>query len=232
MTADVKRPSRRYDNRNRQELADHTRRRVIEAARRLFVQRGYGSTTIQALAEEAGVAVQTVYAAFGSKPEVLKQLFDISVVGDDEALPLAQRPEWHAWEEEQDGKRMVELFARANRVLAERTADVLGVLAAAASGHPEIARMWEQAEAARYQDQSRLADSLAGRGLLRPTLPSQQAADIIWTLAGPGMYTDLVRRRGWSLQNYDKWLSEQLCCALLRDWPARRSSSTASSADA
>src|SRR5688572_29271523 len=127
MTSDVKRPSRRYDNRNRQELAGWTRRRVIEAARRLFVQCGYGATTIQALAEEAGVAVQPVYAAFGSKHEVLKQLFDISVVGDDEALPLVQRPEWHAWEEEEDGERMVELFARANRAVAERTADVLGV---------------------------------------------------------------------------------------------------------
>lgn len=215
MVSEVNRRSRRYDNRNRQELAGQTRRRVLEAARRLFVQQGYGATTIQSLADDAGVAVQTVYAAFGSKLEILKQLFDISVVGDDATRPLAQRAEWRAWETEPDGEGMVRLFARANRVIAERTADIVGVLAAAASSHPEIARMWEQAEAARYQDQSGLAERLADRGLLRPTLSVRQAADIVWTLAGPGTFTDLVRRRGWSAQEYDAWLADQLRHALL-----------------
>lgn len=216
MTSDVNPRSRRYDNRNRQEMAGQTRRRILEAARRLFAEKGYGATTIQAIADEAGVAVQTVFAAFGSKLEILKQLFDISVVGDDAALPLAERPEWRAWEAEGDGERMVALFSRANRDIAERTADVVGVLAAAASSHPEIARMWEQAEAARYQDQSRLAERLADRGLLRPTLSVRQAADVIWTLAGPGIYTDLARRRGWSSQEYDEWLADHLGHALLR----------------
>lgn len=220
MTWDVNRGSRRYDNRNRQQLAGQTRRRILEAARHLFAEKGYGATTIQALADEAGVAVQTVYAAFGSKPEILKQLFDACVVGDDAALPLAERPEWRGWQAEENGEQMVRLFARANRVIAERTADVVVVVAAAAGSHPGIARMWEEAEAARYQDQSRLAERLADCGLLRPTLSVGQAADVIWTLAGPGTYTDLVRRRGWSAQDYDEWLADQLGHALLRAQPA------------
>lgn len=215
MAHEVKR-QRRYDNRNRQEQASRTRRRVVEAARRLFVRDGYASTTIQALADEAGVAVQTVYAAFGSKLEVLKQLFDTSVVGDDDAGPLAERPDWRSWESEQAADAQVELFARANRNVAERTADVVGVVAAAATSHPEIARLWEQAEAGRYADQRRLADSLARRGNLRQGLSRQKAADIVWTLAGPGTYSDLVRRRGWSAQDYEEWLSEQLRCAVVR----------------
>lgn len=75
---------------------------MVEAARRLFLRDGYASTTIQALAKEADVAVQTVYASFGSKREVLKELFDISVVGDNEQIPLIERPEWQAWETESD----------------------------------------------------------------------------------------------------------------------------------
>lgn len=215
MTRAVKRRQRPYDNRNRREQARQTRRRVVEAARRLFVRDGYASTTIQALADEAGVAVQTVYASFGSKLEVLKQLFDTSIVGDDEDVPLTKRSDWQAWAAERDAERQVELFSRANRKVSERTSDVVGVVAAAASLHPEIAHMWEEAEGARYADQRRLADSLARRGKLRRGLSARRAADIIWTLAGPGTYTDLVRRRGWSGEDYEQWLSVQLRSALL-----------------
>ncbi|MDQ3641393.1 MAG: TetR/AcrR family transcriptional regulator, partial [Actinomycetota bacterium] len=90
---------------------------MVEAARLLFVRDGYASTTIHALAEEAGVAVQTIYASFGSKREVLKELFDTSVVGDDEQVALADRPEWRDWEEESEPARQIELFARAQRMV-------------------------------------------------------------------------------------------------------------------
>jgi TetR/AcrR family transcriptional regulator, regulator of autoinduction and epiphytic fitness len=231
MRQEVKREPRRYDNRNRQEQARQTRRRVIEAARRLFVRDGYDATTIQALADEAGVAVQTVYAAFGSKVEVLKQLFDTSVVGDDEASRLTDRPEWQAWASEREGARMVERFAEVNRQVADRTAEVAGVLAAAAGSHPAIARVWEQAEAARYADQRRLADQLAQLGLLREALPPERAADVVWMLAGPGPYLDLVRRRGWTPREYEQWLAHQLRGALLDDaTPGRAAPPTSSRA--
>lgn len=215
MVREVKRVARSYDNSNRVEQARQTRRRVVDAARRLFVRDGYAATTIQAIADEAGVATQTVYAAFGSKVEVLKRLFDTSIAGDDQAMRMVERPEWRAWESEQDVKRLIAAFVRVNRNVCERTADVVGVVAAAAGSHPEIADMWEQAETARYDDQRRLADHLAGRGLLPSTLSAGRAADIVWTLAGPGPYTDLVRRRGWHGPEYEEWLCAQLRCALL-----------------
>lgn len=216
MSQHVKPARRSYDNRNRQRQAEQTRRRVVDAARVLFVRDGYAPTTIQALADEAGVAVQTVYAAFGSKLEILKRLFDTSIAGDDQALRMVERPEWQAWEAETDVARMLTGFAQQTRTVCERVADVVGVIAAAAGAHPDIARMWDQAETARYEDLSRLAYRLADLGLLRSSLSRRQAADIVWTLAGPGTYTDLVRRRGWSAAEYEQWLAEQLRCALLR----------------
>ncbi len=212
MVSSVKRP---YENRNRLEQARQTRRRVLDAARRLFVRDGYSSTTIHALAEEASVAVQTIYAAFGAKRQVLKELFDTSVVGDDEQVALIERPEWRAWEEAADAGRQLELFARAQRAINERTAEVMQVLRAAAASDPEIAEMHVEAENARYADQARLADLLAHRGNLRPGVSTRRAADIIWTLAGPGPYTDLTRACGWSSEEYQEWLTAQLSAALL-----------------
>lgn len=216
MSQDVKHGSRPYDNRNRQRQAQRTRRRVVDAARVLFVRDGYAPTTIQALADEAGVAVQTVYAAFGSKLEVLKRLFDASIVGVDENVRMVDRPEWRAWEVETDVTRLFRAFVRMNRQVCERTADIVGVIEAASGSHPEIESMWEHAEAARYEDQRRIVDRLADLRLLRTGLSPRQAADIVWTLAGPAPYTALVRRRGWSAVEYEVWLAEQLRCALLR----------------
>ena len=213
---------RRYENRNRREQARQTRLRVLDAARRLFVRDGYASTSIQALAEEAGVAVQTIYASFGSKRQVLKELFDTSVVGDDARVPLVERPEWRAWEVESYAERQVALFARAQRMISERTAEVMQVLSAAAASDPEIAEMHNEAERARYRDQRRLPDLLHDRHQLREELSPGHAADITWTLAGPGTYTDLVRRCGWSGEDYEQWLSEQLRSALVRPRGARR----------
>jgi AcrR family transcriptional regulator len=207
---------RPYENRNRREQARQTRLRVIEAARRLFVRDGYASTTIQALAEEAGVAVQTIYASFGSKRGVLKELFDTSIVGDNKQVALIERPEWRAWEVEPDPGRQVDLFAQAQRIVSARTAEVMQVLVAAAASDPEVAQMHKDAESARYGDQRRLADALSDRDQLRQGLSPNRAADIIWTLAGPGTYTDLVRHRGWNEQDYEQWLSAQLRAALLK----------------
>ena len=212
---------RRYENRNRREQARQTRLRVLEAAHRLFVRDGYASTSIQALAEEAGVAVQTIYASFGSKRQVLKELFDTSVVGDDERVPLVERAEWRAWEEESEPERQVHLFARAQRMVSGRTAEVMQVLSGAAASDPEIAQMHNEAERARYTDQRRLAEVLHRRHQLRQGLSPDRAADIIWTLAGPGVYTDLVRHCGWDEHDYEQWLSAQLRSALVHSRAVR-----------
>lgn len=208
-------PKRRYDNRHRAAQARHTRRQVLDAARRSFARDGYAATTMQALADEAGVAVQTVYAAFGSKREVLKELFDTSIVGDDEQAALVDRPEWRAWQDEAEPGTRIDLFAHAQRVVSERTADVLAILRAAAAADREIAELHRDSERARHGDQARLADTLSRRRELRDGLDRDRAADVIWTLAGPGTYSDLVLNRGWSADDYEAWLSSHLRFALL-----------------
>lgn len=206
---------RRYENRYRHAQARATRRRVVDAGRRLFARDGYAATTIQALADEAEVAVQTVYAAFGSKRQVLKELFDTSVAGDDDDVALIDKPEWRSWEDQPEPAAKVDLFAQTQRVINERAADVLGILRSAAAADVEIAELYADAEGARYADQARLADALARRDHLRAGLNRDRAADVIWTLAGPGIYNDLVGSRGWTAHDYEQWLALQLRFALL-----------------
>ncbi len=208
-------PPRRYENRNRIATALQTRRRVVEAAARLFARDGYAATTIQALADEAGVAVQTVYAAFGSKRQVLKELFDSSVGGDADDVALVDRPEWRAWEDEADPSSRIEAFARTQRLICERAAHVHGILHAAASADPEIADLYRDSERARHSDQARLAQTLFRDGQLRAGLKRKRAADITWTLASPAIYNDLVGSCGWNGQEYEQWLASQLRFALL-----------------
>jgi TetR/AcrR family transcriptional regulator, regulator of autoinduction and epiphytic fitness len=205
---------RRYDNRNRVAQAGEIRRRVIEAAARLFAGDGYAATTIQALADEAGVAVQTVYAAFGTKRQVLKDLFDTSVAGDTNEVALVERPEWRSWEDETDPDRRIEAFARAQRLICERAAHIHQILHAAAAADPEIADLYRGAEQARYTDQRRLPAALERDGHLREGLRLERAADITWTLAGPGLYIDLVHARRWRPDEYESWLTDQLRFAL------------------
>jgi len=207
--------TRPYENRNRLAQAAQTRQRVLGAAARLFARDGYAATTIQGLADEAGVAVQTVYAAFGSKRQVLKQLFDTTVVGDTDDVALVDRPEWRAWEEEPDPIRKIEAFARTQRLISERAAQLHGIMHAAAAADTEIAELYRESEQARYRDQARLANQLSRQRELRSGLTRRRAADMIWALAGPAIYNQLVEARGWRAQEYEEWLALQLRFALL-----------------
>ena len=96
---------RRYDSTRRKQQARQTRREITEAARKLFTERGYAGATMGAIADEAGVAVETIYATFGSKSSILSHLIDVSVVGDDEPVPLLERPEILETEQELDQRR-------------------------------------------------------------------------------------------------------------------------------
>src|SRR3712207_5459765 len=98
---------RRYDSSNRARQARETRRRIVEAAALLFVRDGYSVTSIGAIAEEAGVAVPTVYASLRSKANVLRAVVDLTVRGDDEEAPLAARAEWQEMERQEDAREQL-----------------------------------------------------------------------------------------------------------------------------
>ena len=134
---------RRYDSSRRQEQARRTRRRILDAAAELFVSQGYAGTTIAETATAAGVAPQTVYAVFGTKRAILKELVDVRIAGDDEPVAVMDRPFVQRIEDEPDGRRKLEIFAAHLREVHERTVDVLVALRAAADSDPEVAELWK-----------------------------------------------------------------------------------------
>jgi AcrR family transcriptional regulator len=214
---------RPYDTSNRARQARETRRRIVEAAARLFVRDGYASTSIAAIAGEAGVAVPTVYATLRSKAGVLRAVVDLTVRGDDDTAPLASRAAWQQLENEDDPHKRLALFAQLHREICDRDATLYAQIEAAAGTDPEATELLAEVDGNRYITQTRLAHTLYRRGQLRPDLTEPRAADTIWTLASERTYLALVRDRGWSPDDYQRWLTQQLEAALL---PADRDSET------
>jgi TetR/AcrR family transcriptional regulator of autoinduction and epiphytic fitness len=207
--------NRSYDSSNRARQARETRRRIVEAAARLFVRDGYAATSIGAIAQEAGVAVPTVYAGLRSKAGVLRAVVDLTVRGDDEEAPLASRADWQEMERQADPRKQLALFARLHRQICDREAAVFAQLEAAAGADAEATEMLAEHDDRRYQTQTRVARSLQRRKELKPGMTTREAADLIWTLASERTYLALVRDRAWTPEKYERWVAEQLGAGLL-----------------
>ncbi|MBV9205600.1 MAG: TetR/AcrR family transcriptional regulator [Actinobacteria bacterium] len=192
-----------------------TRHRVLDAAETLFTRDGYAATTIAAIAEEADVAVQTVYAVFGNKRAILSELLTIRVAGDDHAVPLQSRAQWQAIEREPDPRRQLALLAALATQIGNRIASLYQVLAGAAGSDPEIAEVYRKQQQARYHDQQRLARSLARKGALKEDLTEATATDIMWAIANPNTHYALISERRWTPGQYQQWLARMLTSALL-----------------
>jgi AcrR family transcriptional regulator len=194
---------------------------MLDAAEVRFVRDGYASTTIAAIAEEADVAVQTVYAVFGTKRALLTELLAVRVVGDEDTPALRNRDEWRAIEQESDPHQQLALLAALATQIGSRIADLYQVTAAAAASDPDIAEMYRNQERARYNDQRRLARSLTRKGALRDGVSETQATDIMWTVANPHTHHALISERGWTQDQYRPWLAQTLTCALLPEHSRR-----------
>jgi AcrR family transcriptional regulator len=206
---------RPYDTTNRQRQAAETRRRIFEAAQELFTRDGYVTTTIAAIADHAGVAVQTVYASTKSKREILKGIIDLAISGEEEQVPVQASSRWQEIEAEPDPRTKLRELARLHRDICVREAPAFAIMADAAGSDPEIRTLMHDMADQRYQDHHRLAKTLHQTGHLRPDLSSRRAADIIWALANEQTYLALVHDRRWSTQDYEDWLADQLIAALL-----------------
>ncbi|MEZ0067629.1 AcrR family transcriptional regulator [Streptacidiphilus sp. MAP12-20] len=207
--------ARRYDASNRRRQAADTQRRILAAAQELFVRDGYTATTMNAIAEHAGVAVQTVYASTRAKRDILTKLLDLAVSGRQEQVPLAASSRWLEIVQEGDPELRLALFTRLHTEICGREAPVFAVLADAAGSDAEIRQLVRDTAEHRYQDQWRLAESLRQDGRLRADLSIDRAADIVWTLASERTYLALVESRGWAPSDYERWLTAQLIAALL-----------------
>jgi TetR/AcrR family transcriptional regulator, regulator of autoinduction and epiphytic fitness len=188
---------------------------VLDAASRLFTTGGYGATTIQAIADEAGVAVQTVYAVFGNKRTILAELLDVSIAGDDEQIAVNDRQWMHqVWEAPTAAERL-RAYAAACRGINDRAGDVFAVVAAAAATSTDIAELAETTERRRRLGTTSVIDSILEVGRLRPGLTRQQAIDVLWLLNSPIVFGHMVRRAGWSSDHYQRWLADTMIRELL-----------------
>jgi AcrR family transcriptional regulator len=201
---------RRYDNSRRLAQVRVTRLRVIDAAKRLFIQSGYPATTLEAVADAADVSLPTLYRLFGSKRVLLAAVLDTSFGGDDEPIAFADRPAVRAARSEPDPLKMVEAFARILAELMERTSAILHVLDTAAQVDPEAADLLADIRRQRYTGQSRIVAALVDRHALDPELDPVKAADMVYALMAPDVHRILTIERAWTTQEYGSWIVRYL----------------------
>jgi TetR/AcrR family transcriptional regulator, regulator of autoinduction and epiphytic fitness len=206
---------RRYHSPQRQLQAELTRRKLLDAARRLFAANGYAATSLPAIAREAGVSTPTITAIFATKVGLLTALLRLVVGGDEEPVLLIERPWWQAMLAEPDARRLLAIFVAHGRQIHERSADVAAIMQGAATAEPEIAAMIRQLAEGRLRDTKTVAAALAEKGALASEVTVEQAADIIWTLGSHDLYRMFVTERGWTSQQYERWLAASLIHDLL-----------------
>ncbi len=208
-------PRRAYDSSRRQEQAQQTRLAVLDAGRRLFLERGYANTTVAAVAADAGVSVETVYKAFANKPGLVKALFDVAVVGDDEPVPMLQREFVQRNMAEPDPRKKLAGYGEHLAEVAPRACPVQLVVRDAASTDPGAAELWEQLQGERLAGMTVFAQHLHKGGHLRRGVSAAEARDVLWTHNSVELWDLLVNRRGWTNQRFGRWVGHQLIAALL-----------------
>jgi AcrR family transcriptional regulator len=212
---DSSKPKRTYNSTRRQAQARQTRQQIADAAQTLFSQRGYAGATIESIAQEAGVASETVYAVFGSKRKILSHLLDISIRGDDAPIPMLERAEPQAIFQQNDQRQQFVMLARGIAAVTERVAPVLEIMNIAAKTEPDIADLSQQMLNERWQNMAVVIQHIADNGPLREGITITQATDIVWTLMSPEVFLLLTRDRGWSTDQYREWLTDSLIRLLL-----------------
>ena len=197
---------RSYTSPARAAAAQQTRAAILAAARTLFVQNGYAGTTIAAIAASAGVAVDTVYASVGRKPQVFRLLVETALSGSDEEVPAMERDYVRQIEASSDAVEKLSIYARAITSIQGRLAPLFVVVRQAASTEPELAALWARISERRLENMRLFAGSLLRTGQLRLDLNIERVADIVWSMNSPEYYLLLVHERGWKPEEFEGWL--------------------------
>ena len=199
---------RTYDSSSRKAAALDTRRSIIETARQLFLENGYAGTTMPAIAKASSTALDTIYATVGKKPALFRLLVETAISGANEAQPAEQRDYVRAIRAEPDAKRKFEIYAAALSNIQPRLAPLFRVLQAAAPTDPDLRALWQEISERRARNMRLLAQDLAATKQLRNGLSEAAVADVIWTMNSPEFYLLLVEQRGWSSDEFERWLSD------------------------
>jgi len=202
---------------SRKERAAITKRAIVSAATEEFRANGYHGTTMAAIAKRAGVAVQTVYFVFHTKPLLLTAAIDNAVVGETDPVPPEMTPWWQDGTTTADGRRAIELFVSSVAVIEQRAAALDRVAVQAATTDPEVEEVRGHHEQLRVAGFRSYVDTFVSRGLLRAGLDAAEATDVLLTLAGSSVFLDFTEGRGWSLERYVAWTTDALCSLLLEN---------------
>lgn len=214
--------TRRYESPRRREQAATTRAQILEAAERLFENHGYATTTMAAIAKEAGVALKTVYVAFATKSGVLRALWHLRLRGDEDDAPVQDRAWYREVLETGEPAKQLRLNAANARGVKERVGVILGVIRGAAQVDPDVDDLWTRIQSDFYDNQGAIVASLAAKGALRAGVDVTRGTDILWTLNHPDLWQLLVRERGWTPEAWEQWFAETASTQLLKNTGRRR----------
>jgi AcrR family transcriptional regulator len=207
--------TRPYRSAVRVEGARRTRIAIVLAARQLFENRGYRGTSLSAVAEAAGVARPTVTAAFGSKPALLREVVEQALAGDDEPVPVADRPWFRPVLTAQTHQELLAAYAQVCTLIDARTARVFEVVRRAADASPEVADLWERTQRNRRAGAGIVVTQLTRLGPVPGWPGEDQAVDIVWLFNDPALYDTLVVQCGWPEPEFTAWLTVRMQQALI-----------------
>lgn len=208
-------PPRVYDSSRRREQARRARAEVLREARRRFLDDGYAATTLGAIADAAGVSVETVYKGFGNKAGLLKAVFDVAIVGDDEPVPLVERDMVAQINAEPDGHQKLRIYCGGYVERAARAVPVHLLARDAAATDPAAAGVLEQFQRERLTGMTAFAAHLRDANVLRRGVTAGEARDVLWVHTSAELWDLLVQQRGWKPERFGRWLHQQLVAALL-----------------
>ena len=214
MSPPVKR-ARPYDSSRRQAQARLTRAAILEAARARFLEHGYAATTVGQIAADVGVSVETVYKAFANKAGLLKAMFDVAIVGDDEPVPLQQREMVARIQAEPDGRKKLEIYGAAYAERAQHAVPVQLLVRDAAASDAGARAVLDQLNHERLTGMTAFSRHLHDSKVLGKGVRAADALDILWLFTAPEVYERLVIERGWTTRRLDTWITQQLVAALL-----------------
>lgn len=207
---------RSYSSPSRELQARATRTAILRAAAELFVDPGYARASVAAVARRAGVTAQTIYNVFGSKQALLKAAYDVTLAGDDEPVPLARRPDVVAMYQLTDPAEFVRAYAALGRRVAERVAPLMvQISAGATTGDPDLIEHQRVTDGERLVGTGMVVRRVIDLGGLAPGLTFEVARDRIWTLNSAEVWHLLTGARGWTGDDYQDWIGDQMCAAIL-----------------
>jgi AcrR family transcriptional regulator len=196
--------------------AADTRRLIVSAAARLFVEDGYGATTIDAVAEAAGVSRKTVFSAVGGKVDLLKTALDWAVAGDDEPIAMADRPALRELLELDDPAALLTAWANVMVEIDTRVAGLFVALEVAADGDDAASRLLDESRSQRLAGARTVVKRLVALDALTDAVSRADAVDLAWLATDPVLFDRFVRIRGWSVGKFETWLARTLTGQLLK----------------